>query len=83
MNIEPVASAIQRNGDIGQAGASFIDGGEYEDMWSGTLKERANVFFFEWKSPTFTPERLIKITIASKKYIRVTDLQRIEYVPPN
>lgn len=81
-NIEPVAFAIECNGDIGSANAGFTQGGVYSQVKSGTLNNKANMFGFEWESPAFTPDKPIEITIFSKTYIRVTKLERLQYSWP-
>jgi hypothetical protein len=81
-NIEPVAFALACDGVIGKAIAGFSGGGAYFQTKSGQVNNDPKMFGFEWKSPAFTADNPIVVTIYSKGYVKVTEIQQIRYIWP-
>ncbi len=81
-DIEPMAFAVEFSGEIGKGDAGFTSGGSYMQTKYGIAQGHPNVFIFEWKSPAFTPDTPIKVSVFSKSYIKAIKFYEIKYVWP-
>lgn len=76
--IQPVAFLVKCTGEIGDATVG-MGAGAYTKTDKGVVEGHPTWYAFEWEAPGFTPDKVIRLTLYSKTFIKVTSFEQFEY----
>ncbi len=77
--IQPVAFAVECDGEVGRGSAGFSGSGMYTNVRDGIAAGHNNIFIFQWETPAFSPDMPITVTLLSKTAIRARQLHKLPF----
>jgi hypothetical protein len=81
-DIQPVAFFLKCDGQVGKGEFSFNGGGVFTQTKTGSIDDDPTTFGFEWKTPAFTPDTPIIVTLWSQSPLKVVSFEQMQYQWP-